>query len=48
MKNKLPHLDRIEIDTLSKAQGVDLKTGELNPEIPEDLKVTLEKLIDKL
>lgn len=42
------HLNRIEIDTLSKAQGVEIKANELNPDIPEDIKVNLEGLIDKL
>lgn len=42
------HLNRIEIDTLSKAQGVDIEITELNAEIPEDIKVNLEELIDKL
>jgi hypothetical protein len=42
------HLDRIEIDTLSKAQGVEIGTSELNPNLPEDLKENLEDLLDKL
>jgi hypothetical protein len=42
------HLNRIEIDTLSRAQGVDIEITELNAEIPEDLKVNLEELIVKL
>lgn len=42
------HLDRIEIDTLSKVQGVEIKTNELNPDLPEDIKANLEELLDKL
>lgn len=42
------HLDRIEINTLSKVQGVEITTNELNPDIPEDIKANLEELLDKL
>lgn len=42
------NLDRIEIDTLSMAQGVEIIKNELNPELPEDIKINLENLLENL
>lgn len=42
------HLDRIEIDTLTKAQGGNIIDSDLNSNIPEDVKSELEELAKKL
>ncbi|SDR02394.1 hypothetical protein SAMN05421664_3160 [Chryseobacterium soldanellicola] len=42
------HLERIEIDTFSEAQGVKTLDTELNPTLPEETKSRFEELIDKI
>lgn len=42
------HLDKIEIDTLSEAQGIKIDETEINTNIPEQIKSTFEDLIQKI
>ncbi|SIT04085.1 hypothetical protein SAMN05421786_104250 [Chryseobacterium ureilyticum] len=41
-------LDKIEIDTLSTAQGVKSNNIELNPDLPAEIKFNLESLLNQL
>jgi len=42
------HLEKIEIDTLSRVQGIDIKTTELNQNISEEIKADFDKFINKV
>jgi hypothetical protein len=42
------HLDKIEIDTLNSAQGIDVKNNDLNEKIPQSIKESLSELLSKI
>jgi hypothetical protein len=42
------YLDKIEIDTLNSAQGIDVKINDLNLDIPDSIKDSLEDLLSKV
>lgn len=42
------HLERIEIDTFNESQGIKNQNSELNPNLSQEEKLTLENLINKI